>query len=97
MALVIINNDEAVDGITILDDASILGSGTATDGQVLTADGSGGTAWETSTGTGSSTANTITFTSTTTIVANTVQSAIEELSVEKAALTNIISIFNGGF
>lgn len=53
MSTVVINNNEALAGDSVtIDDASDLGSGTALDNQVLTADGLGGTAWETSSGTG---------------------------------------------
>ncbi len=56
MSTVVINNNEALAGDSVtIENASDLGSGTALDNQVLTADGLGNSAWETSSGTGATT------------------------------------------
>lgn len=68
------------------DDADGLGSGTASDGQVLTADGAGGAAWE------DVAAASVTFSPSGNIAATNVQAAIEELDTEKLAITDAAAI-----
>lgn len=68
------------------DDADGLGSGTASDGQVLTADGAGGAAWE------DVAAASVTFSPSGNIAATNVQAAIEELDSEKMNLAQAHAI-----
>lgn len=68
------------------DDADGLGSGTASDGQVLTADGAGGAAWE------DVAAASVTFSPSGNIAATNVQAAIEELDDEKMNLAQAHAI-----
>jgi hypothetical protein len=68
------------------DDADGLGSGTASDGQVLTADGAGGAAWE------DVAATSVTFSPSGDISATNVQAAIEELDDEKMNLAQAHAI-----
>jgi hypothetical protein len=68
------------------DDADGLGSGIASDGQVLTADGAGGAAWE------DVAAASVTFSPSGNIAATTVQEAIEELDDEKMNLAQAHAI-----